>query len=440
LAQEPGKPKLDPVIILFKPKDQRENRARDKLDVVRAATNGRITDDALFFEGARHVHGHMPAIYGTEHPRMEVTGFETPIVCVSLTPAERERLARHPDVEIVEDDVAFDYAHVGRAKLPRVQGMPTLEEETIPRGVAAISAPTAWGNSQGKGIRVAVLDTGIDDSHPDLAANVVGGVGFVPGTPGERDDEGHGTFCAGIIGAGLTGSGIVGVAPQVSLFAVKVSDQTGQPSLRTIIAGLDWCIANNIHIVSMSFGFPEPSLALYAMCQRTWAAGILLVASVGNDGGPWVTYPAGFDNVIGVGAIDAHNVHYAQSNRGLGLNLSAPGVDVLSTGLRGTYGAMSGTSAAAPHVAGAAAVVWGAHRFATNAQIWHLLARTARPLGKRNRYGLGRVNVLAASAAMEVPQAVPLSGRSFRAGLNERGLRTAIPTEVRDADDRCARG
>lgn len=426
MARNADSPDFEPVVIVFKPKERRENPVRDKLDVVRSVMAGPRAADLRFYEGARQPLGRF-AMAGTQaFSGIDVNDYETPIVCVSVTAGERQRLAQHPDVDLVEDDTEFRYAHAGRRQGPRVQGLPSLEEEEIiPAGVAAISAPDAWGNSMGQGIRVAILDTGIDDSHADLEANVVGGAGFVPGTPGDRDDEGHGTFCAGIVGARLTGAGVVGVAPQASLFAVKVSDQRAQPSLRTVIAGLDWCIANHMHIVNMSFGYEEPSVALYLMCRRAWKAGLLLVASVGNAGAA-VSYPAGFDNVVGVGAIDSRNNHYRQSNRGRGVDLCAPGVDVVSTGLRGSYRMMSGTSAAAPHVAGAAAVVWGAHRFATHEEIWHLLAGTARRLGDEAEFGCGRVNVLAASASMFRAAPRAISGCAVRVGMDRRGRRTAV--------------
>ena len=423
-------PKFEPVVVIFKPKDKRAYPSLDKQDVIRQVLSGRRRDDVQFFEASTKSLGAAPPAVDAHLTAFDVNRFETPIVCVHLTVDERAALEDHPDIELIEDDDDFVYSHAGPFHPLRVQGQPPLDTETIPAGVAQINAPAAWGNSQGKGIRVAVLDTGIDDSHPDLAANVMGGVTFVSGTPTWRDDEGHGTFCAGIVAAAISGAGIVGVAPQASLYAVKVSDQTGAPTLRSIIAGLDWCIANHMHVINMSFGFSEPRMSLYLMCRKAWESGALLVASVGNDSSKTVTYPAAFDTVIGVAAIDSKNAHYPQSNTGSGVNICAPGVNVLSTGLRGSYQTMSGTSAACPHVAGAAALAWGAHRFAENKEIWHLLASTARGLGDEPMFGKGRVNALAASGELVKPrvQLEPIAGRKFDVRRDENGRRA--PVEV----------
>lgn len=418
-------PGHDPVVIVFKPKDRRQDSTNDKTQILRSLLGaGR---DLQFFEaGAVPLGGSLPVDAGPGQA-IDIDDFDTPIVCARLTPSERARVEAHPDVEIVEDDDIFVYSGIKGPGAFRIEGQPTLDKETIPAGVAQVFAPMAWGNTLGKGIRVAILDTGIDSTHPDLAMNVFGGANFVDGTPSDRDDEGHGTFCAGIIGAAITGSGIVGVAPSVSMYSVKVSDQTAKPTLRSIIAGIDWCIRNNMHVVNMSFGYPEPHLSLDLMCRRAWKSGLLLVASAGNDSGR-VCYPAALDSVVAVGAIDQNNGHYPQSNIGPELDLCAPGVRVMSTGLGGAYHSMSGTSASAPHVAGAAALAWGAHRFATNAEIWNLLAATARYLGDRRKFGLGRVNALAASSAMVPPPATAISGHSLTVDYDdEAGRRTARP-------------
>jgi subtilisin len=434
MSEDPAVAPAKPYIVVFKPKDRRSFESLDKTDIVRSVMSGRRGRDLRVFKGSTQRIGSSLADVDPELAAFDVNDYHTPIVCVRLTSQELAQLAQHPDVEIIEPDNDFNYANGVPSRRLHIEGQPSLQTETVPAGVAAINAPAAWGNSQGKGIRIAVLDTGIDNSHPDLAENVIGGIGLVPGTPGERDDEGHGTFCAGVIGASINGAGVVGVAPQASLYAVKVSDETGTPSLRSVIAGLDWCIANRIHIVNMCFGFEHARMSLYLMCRRAWDSGVLLVASVGNGGAAEVTYPAAFDCVIGVGAIDAANAHYPRSNRGVGVNVCAPGVDILSTGLRGAYQTMSGTSAACPHVAGAAALAWGAHRFADNNDIWHLLAATARPLGSRKRFGCGRVNALAASGALTRPTApLPrLWGWSLRVALDAHGQRAAMATEESD--------
>src|SRR5262249_47246734 len=213
----------------------------------------------------------------------------------------------------------------------------SVQAETIPSGVAQIKAPAAWGNSRGKGIRVGVVDTGIDFNHPDLKPNYVGGASFVPGVPSPMDDNSHGSHCAGTIAAAINGAGVVGVAPQASLYAAKVLDKNGSGQFSWVIAGIDWCIQNKMHIISMSLGAPSGPAAVQTICNTAWTKGLLIVAAAGNAGPPAppntssVGFPAKYKNVIAVSAIDSANVIAAFSSRGPEVDLSAPGVNVLST-------------------------------------------------------------------------------------------------------------
>ncbi|HEX2887099.1 S8 family peptidase, partial [Vineibacter terrae] len=264
----------------------------------------------------------------------------------------------------------------------------------------------------GKGMKVAVLDTGIDWTHPDLAANVKGSVSFVPGETA-MDGNSHGTHCAGTIAAPINGVGVVGVAPEASLYAVKVLANNGSGNWSWLIAGLNWCIQNRMHIASMSLGGGSAPVALEAMCNAAFNAGILLVAAAGNSGPGMGTVgvPGKYKNVIAVSAIDNNNVIASFSSRGPEVEICAPGVQVLSTVPGGGYGTKSGTSMACPHVAGAAAVIWGSHRFANNLTIWNLLGSTADNFGVPGwdaEYGYGRVDVDQAAGALVLPPAVPL--------------------------------
>src|SRR5262249_42224447 len=149
--------------------------------------------------------------------------------------------------------------------------------------------PEAWtkSKSKGRGIRVAVLDTGIDYNHPDLKQNYVDGVSFVDGISSPMDDNmyGHGTHCAGTIAAAGYGTGVLGVAPEASLFAVKVLDKNATGLFGWSIAGINWCIQKNIHIVSMSLGSDSVPSALKLMCDYAWSKGLLVVSGAGNQAG-----------------------------------------------------------------------------------------------------------------------------------------------------------
>jgi subtilisin len=411
-------PERRPVIITFKPKDQRPDSTTDKVDIVRSALT----------EGVQpHFLSATSLVMGASRPPLEphlvgydVNQYEVPIVNAHLTDAEIDALRNNENVAMVEDDAPC-YAFSNGFEHLAVEDQPSPLAETIPTGVQQVNAPQAWGYSQGKGIRVAVVDTGIDFNHPDLHPNYVGGTSFVPGAATPMDDHGHGTHCAGTIAAAVNGSNVVGVAPAASLYAVKVLDHTGSGQFSWIIAGIDWCIQNRIHVVSMSLGGPSAPTALETMCNTAWSKGVLLVAAAGNANQVTpvppalsnVGFPGKYKNVIAVSAIDSSNVIALFSSRGPEVDLCAPGVNVLSDKLGGGTTTMSGTSMACPHVSGVAAVAWGSHRFSNNEEIWNLLASTVDNLGAPDwdpLFGYGRVNALAAAATMIPPPVVPKRG------------------------------
>ncbi len=244
-----------------------------------------------------------------------------------------------------------------------------LEDPEVPWGIDRIDADLAWGTTEGLNIQVAILDTGIDRDHPDLHDNILAGISFLYYSypwlwnPGAYDDDhGHGTWCAGIVGAVENDLGVKGVAPVVDIVAVKVLDSSGSGQISDIVAGIEWCIDNCIDVISMSFGSTSYSNALENTCNEAYQNGIVLVSAAGNegDGNPStndVTYPAKFSNVIAVSAIDESDAIASFSSDGSEVELSAPGVNIKSTGLNGGYATHSGTSGACPHVAGTAALV-----------------------------------------------------------------------------------
>jgi subtilisin len=396
------------VIVTFKPKDARSDKTADKLELLAASCPraGRlniydVAGTPAFAVGAPG----LPTSLDFDTVGFDINLYEAPIVTLRLTDAEINALKGNVDVAAVEDD-GMAYA------LPMdtlvFEGQPSVQAETVPAGISQIRAVPAWGCSRGRGIKVAVLDTGIDWNHPDLRANVRGAVSFVPGeTP--MDGNSHGTHCAGTIGGAINGQGVVGVAPEAWLYGVKVLANNGSGQFSWIIAGINWAIQNRMQVVSMSLGASSAPAALEAICNVAFNRGVLLVAAAGNSGPPAagqptsVGYPGRYRNVIAVSAIDANNVLASFSSRGPEVEICAPGVQVLSTVPGGGYGQKSGTSMACPHVAGAAAVVWGAHRFATNVQIWNLLGASADNLGNPgwdSLYGYGRVDVDQAALAM----------------------------------------
>jgi subtilisin family serine protease len=205
---------------------------------------------------------------------------------------------------------------------------------------------------------VAVIDTGIDRNHPDLDDNLAGCENFIYWWRSCEDDNGHGTHVAGIIAAENNGFGAVGVAPEAEIYALKVLNYRGSGYLSDLIEALDWAVANQMAVVNMSLGTNFDVTSFHEAVQRAYSAGIVLVAASGNDGpgGNSVDYPARYPEVIAASAVDEALAVPSWSSRGPEVDLAAPGANVYSTALGGSYKKMSGTSMASPHVAGAVAL------------------------------------------------------------------------------------
>jgi subtilisin family serine protease len=259
----------------------------------------------------------------------------------------------------------------------------------------------------GAGVRVAVIDSGIDPTHPDLEGIYAGGWDFVNDDDDPYDDFGRGTQVAGILAAAVNGSGVTGVAPDVSLYALKVLDHDGAGFFSDIIAALEWAVANGIQITNNSYASAtDPGSLVRQAFDNAYAAGVLNVAAAGNDGtcagtADTVGFPARFASVIAVTATDAADRRACFSATGPDVELAAPGVDINSSLPWGTYDYDSGTSMASPHVAGTAALVIGAGVVGPQ-NIRDLLDQTALDLGDPGRdpeYGYGRIDAAAAVAA-----------------------------------------
>ena len=230
------------------------------------------------------------------------------------------------------------------------------KEETW--GINRVHAPAAWPLTEGKGVKVAVIDTGIDTGHPELSGIVDGGYSAITKTenPADyQDDNGHGSHVAGTIAAKRDGKGVVGVAPKARLYAVKVLDADGSGNLSDVIDGIVWAAKNKMDVANMSLGAPVDSEAMKRAVRFARGSGVVVVAAAGNSGGA-VGFPGAYEDTIAVAASDFADKLAGFSSRGPEVDFIAPGVDVLSAKMGGGFASYSGTSMAAPHVAGLAAL------------------------------------------------------------------------------------
>jgi subtilisin len=210
----------------------------------------------------------------------------------------------------------------------------------------------------GKGVLVAVLDTGIDQDHPDLKGAVVEGKDFTNSRSGAADVQGHGTHCAGIIGARLNDKGVVGAAYDCELLNVKVLGDSGSGSDVGIAAGIDYAIERKAKVISGSLGSGQPSQRIIEAVNRALKANIICIFAAGNDGPRegTVGWPGAMEGVVCVAATDKGNVVASFSSRGRQIEIAAPGVQIDSTYPGGRYALLSGTSMATPYVSGIAAL------------------------------------------------------------------------------------
>ena len=239
--------------------------------------------------------------------------------------------------------------------------------QETPWGINRVKAPAAWGTTRGKGVKLVVIDTGIDMTHPELSGILKGGWNAISTAATFNDDNGHGTHCSGTIAAKDDDAGVVGVAPQIDLYGVKVLDENGSGTFDDVIAGMLWAVENKMEVASMSLGANSGNQALADAVEAMRKGGVILIAAAGNSGGS-VGYPAAYPGAIAVAASDSKDKLASFSSRGPSVAVIAPGVGVKSTYMGGDYDTLSGTSMATPHVAGVAALYVATHKGATPEQ------------------------------------------------------------------------
>ncbi|MDJ1422442.1 MAG: S8 family serine peptidase [Candidatus Methanoperedens sp.] len=315
-----------------------------------------------------------------------------PAIAAKLPEGEIEKMKKDPKVAYIEDDKVFK----------------ATDEYTSSWGVQYIGSSMVHNQSiTGTGVKIAVLDTGIDYNHEDLKENYKGGYDFVFNDLDPMDDStgpyinSHGTHVSGIIAAEKNGAGVVGVAPNADIYAIKVLNGGGSGLASWIISGIEWAVDNNMSIATMSLGGPD-DISIRNAVDNAYNAGVLLIASAGNTNGGSVTYPAAYDSVIAITATDVTGQKASFSSVGPEIELAAPGVGIYSTIIGNGYDYKNGTSMAAPHVAGVAALIFSTDFNDVNGdgkrdnkdvrKILQDTARDAGDPGKDNIYGYGLVD------------------------------------------------
>jgi thermitase len=310
-------------------------------------------------------------------------------------------------------------------------------------GLDLIHADAAHLVTTGVGATVAVVDTGIDASHPDLAGRIVPGYDFVDNDSTPQDGNGHGTHVSGIIAADAdNGIGVDSVAPGASIMPVRVLDDSGSGSDAAVADGINWATAHGADVINLSLGGSVPTSglgvpdAMTAAVQNAVNHGIVVVAAAGNDGLPFCENNSLAGKVLCVGAVDKRENRSFFSSFGAGLSLVAPGgsdmpgtdEDILSTWNDGTYHFLAGTSQATPHVSGVAALLVSLG-VRGQAAVQRILS-TATDLGTPGpdvQFGAGLVNAQAAVAGLSRPG----GGSGAGNGGNEGKARIAVSRRMR---------
>lgn len=310
--------------------------------------------------------------------------------------------------EMREPSIAFDARYLAAAAGDR------RDWSHGPLGLAELHARGVTG----KGVRVAVLDTGVDDAHPDLAAVVEDAAGrdFTGSPAGWRDRQSHGTHCAGIVACDDDGGGLVGVAPDATVLPVKVLGDGGSGASSWIAAGIRHAVdVGRADVVSMSLGGPGPDAATRAAVQYAASRGVVVVAAAGNEGPGSVNYPGAYPEVCCVAATGKDGRVARFSSQNATVDVAAPGVDILSAVPGNRYAAYSGTSMATPCVAGVVALGLGELKrlgrpAPAPAAVLAALKATARdvaPPGPDHATGAGLIDPAAFVAALVGPAEPP---------------------------------
>lgn len=306
-------------------------------------------------------------------------------------------------------DKAVQYAQpCSVVKAMQAPNDPLFSQQYAPRLTKAVEA---WPASRGQGVSIAIVDTGIDPEHPDLKRKLKPGFNTLDQGVDVRDENGHGTHCAGIAAAATNnGVGIAGIAPDASILPIKSLGRSGQGSDATVAEGIVWAADHGASIISLSLGTPDDTQVLKEACEYAIKKGAFLVAAMGNAGNDQKSYPAAYPGVMAVGATGEEDQPAEFSQYGEWISVSAPGVAIYSTfptytvelndyGYPQDYAAIDGTSQATPIAAGVAALLKAKYPKLTAAELKQKIETSADRVGGSGfdiHFGHGRINALRA--------------------------------------------
>lgn len=341
--------------------------------------------------------------------RGEIRGINARVVRVPKASAAllKGELERDANVEYVEPD--FIAQALGTSNDPYfVQGSQWH--------LSKIQAPTAWDSSIGSsGQIVAVIDSGVRSSHPDLVGKVLSGYDFVANDNDANDENGHGTGVAGTLSPSSNNQiGVCGVTWSNPILPVRVLDGNGSGTYSAIANGIIYAADRGAKVINLSLGGTSSSRALQDAVTYAWNKQCVLVAAAGNNGSNVAFYPAACANVVAVSATNSADTRPSWSNYGSYVDVSAPGVDILSVYGNDQYAAWNGTSFSSPVTAGVVALMAAANSTLTNVQLVDLLIKNSDDigtLGKDVYYGTGRVNASRAVTAAKNFVATPIKKR-----------------------------
>ncbi|MBO9317494.1 MAG: peptidase S8 [Chloroflexus sp.] len=302
--------------------------------------------------------------------------------------------------------------------------------------LGTIAAYDAWDITTGGPIVIAVIDTGVDANHPELAGRVLSGFNAITGSPNASDDNGHGTAVAGIIAAsGDNGEGIAGLCWGCVILPIKACLSNGRCRDSSVISAIRWATDNGARIINLSLGGSSPSPALHEVVRYASERGVLIVAASGNERaeGNTPNYPAAYPETLAVGATGYGDEVTGFSNTGDFIDLVAPGVDIATTIPNNGYVLATGTSFASPFVSGAAALIMTLRPDLSNHDVRCVLAISADDRGVPGRdseYGYGRLNVLTALQTAITYGGCPL-GTSAEHSSFDPFARVDVPTDGR---------